>query len=76
VSEDRVQVLVRYDGRGFDAASLAPGFGLNSVAARVAQFGGTWSIDSAPAAGTTVSALLPLPQNHSSGPVDLTVRWR
>ncbi|MFH6691243.1 hypothetical protein QVL82_20745, partial [Cellulosimicrobium funkei] len=55
------------DGRGFDpdavpapAADRPGGFGLGAMRARVADLGGTLSVESAPGAGTAVAAWVPL----------------
>lgn len=49
------------DGRGFNPDSLGPpgldgGFGLRAMAARLADLGGTFSVESAPGEGTAVAA--------------------
>ena len=51
---------VRDDGVGLDATVLRPGLGLSSVDGRVREFSGTWAIEGAPSAGTTLTARLPL----------------
>ncbi|MBT2447291.1 sensor histidine kinase [Streptomyces sp. ISL-43] len=53
-------VSVRDTGRGFDPASVPLGYGLRGLRARVAEAGGSAAVDSAPAAGTTVTVTLPL----------------
>lgn len=63
--EDHVEITVRDDGQGFDrmkrsasaptAETAASGFGLKGLAERVQMLGGTHTIDSAPASGTTPS---------------------
>jgi signal transduction histidine kinase len=55
-----LRVVVSDDGCGFDPAARGDGLGLVSIAGRVAQVGGSWSIESAPGAGTTVGVALPL----------------
>jgi signal transduction histidine kinase len=52
-------VEVRDDGRGIPA-QVEPGIGLTSISERTAELGGTWSIRSAPAGGTILTARLPL----------------
>ena len=54
-----VKLTVRDDGRGFDAAALAPGLGLTSIAGRLAEAGGSWRIDGQPGEGATLTARLP-----------------
>jgi signal transduction histidine kinase len=64
--DSRLEVTIRDDGRGFDVATahrLARGgrsLGLLSLAERVELAGGRSTIESAPAAGTTVRAWFPL----------------
>jgi signal transduction histidine kinase len=53
-------ILVRDNGRGFTSTRLTPGLGLGTIAARVAQVGGSWDISSAPGRGTVLSSYLPL----------------
>ncbi len=63
---DRVTMRVHDDGRGFDPAAAAPntatgrGLGLLSMRERASLLGGSVRIESAPGAGTTVEATLPL----------------
>ncbi|HET6706658.1 sensor histidine kinase [Amycolatopsis sp.] len=52
--EGWVTVRVADDGRGFDTARSAGGYGLATMRDRLAATGGTVSIDSAPGSGTTV----------------------
>jgi signal transduction histidine kinase len=63
--DDQVILDVWDDGRGFDPAALpAPGpdggHGLPAMRARIGQLGGRLSVESAPGAGTTVTAVVPL----------------
>ncbi|MCW1921353.1 ATP-binding protein [Luteolibacter arcticus] len=48
------------DGRGFDPASVTAGNGLANLKRRLSELGGTATITSKPAAGTTVRFVLPL----------------
>ncbi len=57
-----LEVVIRDDGRGFDTDAPASGFGLTGMKERVALWGGTLNISSAPGAGTTIDATLPLSQ--------------
>lgn len=59
---DTVNVAVRDDGSGFDRSTLEPtrSLGLLDLESRAAALGGTLSIDSAPGAGTTVTARVPI----------------
>lgn len=71
-AEDRVDLVVRDDGHGFDVSAVvaasheAGSFGLQAMRERVEQFGGTFVVDSGPGRGTTVTARLPLGQEKKS----------
>lgn len=54
-----VRLEVADDGTGFDAASVARGFGLAGMRDRLSAAGGTLSVESAPGEGTRVVAWLP-----------------
>jgi PAS domain S-box-containing protein len=54
-----VEVRVSDDGRGFDPASGAPGFGLRGMRERVDLLDGRLRIESHPGRGTEVAAVLP-----------------
>lgn len=56
----RLAVTVQDDGRGCDANSIQPSFGLASISARVGSLGGNWEIVSEPEKGTTLRATLPV----------------
>ncbi|HEX7348790.1 MAG TPA: 7TM diverse intracellular signaling domain-containing protein [Rhodanobacteraceae bacterium] len=60
--DDRVRVELHDDGCGFNhgATDDACGAGLASLRARAARLGGTQSIDTAPAAGTTLRLDIPV----------------
>jgi signal transduction histidine kinase len=68
--EDVVVLDVHDDGRGFvTAAAVGTGYGLTGMRERVQALKGTWSVESLPGEGTTVSFSLPaLP---SSGGIPL-----
>ena len=58
------------NGQGFDPGGSFPGqLGLRSMRERVARYGGTVQIESAPGQGTAVCVRIPLPSATS-----LTVR--
>lgn len=68
-SEDVVRLDVVDDGRGFDPMLVASrdqgdyelgGYGLRSLAARLAEVGGTLDVESAPGEGTALSASVPV----------------
>ena len=60
VAGGNLTLSVRDDGSGVDTSSLRHGLGLSSVDGRVRELSGTWSIEGAPSAGTTLTARLPL----------------
>ena len=49
------------DGRGFDAATVARGSGLQGIADRLAALGGTLDVATAPGRGTSVNGAIPIP---------------
>ena len=66
---DRLVLLIRDNGRGFDQAdpSLSKSLGLLGMRERAAILGGHVDISSAPGKGTTVTAWIPLPSPEGSG---------
>jgi signal transduction histidine kinase len=56
---------VRDDGAGFDPRDYRPGFGLGSMADRVAALGGTVHVTSVPNRGTTVAGRVPLASSRA-----------
>ncbi|MBB5954094.1 signal transduction histidine kinase [Saccharothrix tamanrassetensis] len=60
---DAVTLDVCDDGRGFDPSAVTPGqgrgFGLASIRGRVAELGGTLSVESAPGEGTALAVTVP-----------------
>jgi len=74
VQPDRVIVEIEDDGRGFDverALETPRGLGLRHLRERVEELGGSFSLESAPGAGTRLRAVLPLagagPSSRSQG---------
>jgi signal transduction histidine kinase len=59
-SADAVSIVVRDDGAGFVPDVDHEGFGLLGIRERVELVGGTLSVRSAPGAGTTLEATLPV----------------
>lgn len=55
-----LELAVRDDGQGFDPAQEESGIGLRSMRERLQPFNGHLQIDSQPAAGTRLTASLPL----------------
>jgi len=60
--EEHVTLCIADDGQGFDPRAPQPGthLGLWSMRERVEQLGGRFEVTSAPGAGTTVRAVIPL----------------
>ncbi|GAB3803209.1 sensor histidine kinase [Micromonospora zhanjiangensis] len=56
---DTVRLVVSDDGRGFDPASGAGGFGLRGIRTRADQVGGTVTVSSRTGSGTTVTVRVP-----------------
>jgi signal transduction histidine kinase len=57
--DDEVTLEVSDDGKGFDPGLHGEGFGLLGMQERTDLVGGTLSVDSSPAGGTTVRATVP-----------------
>jgi signal transduction histidine kinase len=66
VADDRVQIRIVDDGVG--GADPARGSGIRGIRDRVESLGGVLRIDSAPGAGTSVLAELPLGNRSDGGP--------
>jgi len=71
ISDDRLSLAVRDDGRGFDArkqmlkAARGGSFGLLGLKERASLLGGAAFIDSTPGNGATVTAWLPLAEHET-----------
>ncbi len=61
---DRLNIRIEDKGRGFDSTKLVPGrsTGLDGMRERAALLGGSFTVDTAPGAGTTITAVLPISQ--------------
>jgi len=57
---EHLEVTIRDDGCGFDPQHVRHGLGMETMAARAVHVGGQLQVESAPGAGTTVRARLPL----------------
>ena len=57
--QDRLQLLIRDDGRGFDTRRER-GMGLLGIEERVNHLGGSVTVDSTPGSGTSIEVVLPL----------------
>ena len=63
--DDRIEITVQDDGVGFETlesvhSSSDAGFGLMSIRERLGHLGGTFSVESSPGKGTTVTLTAPL----------------
>ena len=72
---DRLVLLIRDNGRGFDQAdpSVSKSLGLLGMRERAAILGGRVNISSAPGKGTTVTAWIPLPSPGESGSTGVAI---
>jgi len=59
IVDDAAVLEVRDDGRGFDPADPAPGYGLAAMRSRASQLGGAVAVISRPGAGTTLRVEVP-----------------
>jgi signal transduction histidine kinase len=59
--DGHVELAVRDTGTGFDPAAPHSGSGLTNIRDRVAELGGTVSIDSAPGRGAALTVRVPMP---------------
>jgi signal transduction histidine kinase len=59
-SDDRLMLEIDDDGQGFDPQTNRRGDGLTNLEARVRALGGTFSVESTPGKGTTITAALSL----------------
>lgn len=65
-ADDGIHVRIADDGRGFSTDEAKKTFGLLGMRERLAMHGGTLEIDSAPGAGTRISAWLPIADETGS----------
>lgn len=56
----RMEFSVSDDGHGFDPDNVELGAGLSGIGDRIDTVGGTWHLESAPGAGTTITGSVPL----------------
>jgi PAS domain S-box-containing protein len=72
---NRLVLLIRDNGRGFDQAkpSLSKSLGLLGMRERAAILGGQVNISSAPGKGTTVTAWIPFPSPDETGTIPAAV---
>jgi len=62
--EEAIEIVVRDDGKGFNADSIGKGMGLSNMQRRASILNGFTSYESAEGKGTTV--LITIPQNNLS----------
>ncbi|MBI5604222.1 MAG: PAS domain S-box protein [Deltaproteobacteria bacterium] len=58
--EDRIQLIIQDNGRGFDPKEVIKGFGLSTMKERAELSGGVFAIDSRPGKETVIRASWPL----------------
>ena len=73
VADGRLRCTVQDNGAGFEAGRATrggsnTGLGMIGMRERVANLGGTLTLDSSPGYGTTIAAVLPLEGRATSGP--------
>lgn len=61
-----LRLSIEDNGTGFDPAAASPGFGLRSMAARLAEIGG-WLDVASSGAGTLLTAVVPVPAGDAPG---------
>ncbi|CAM3252059.1 Sensor histidine kinase LiaS [Arthrobacter ulcerisalmonis] len=61
-----LRLSIEDNGTGFDPAAASPGFGLRSMAARLAEIGG-WLDVASTGAGTRLTAVVPVPAGDAPG---------
>ncbi|MCB0175541.1 MAG: GAF domain-containing sensor histidine kinase [Anaerolineae bacterium] len=67
VEDQHLYLSVVDDGCGFAPKEMAhAGLGLLGMQERITMFSGTFTVESAPGAGTTINAVIPVPANHAS----------
>jgi signal transduction histidine kinase len=69
-ADGHVDLRVRDEGRGYDPSEHTGGFGLLGMRERVVLLGGRLTVDSAPRAGTTVMARLPVRRRPAASGAD------
>lgn len=63
---DELNLIVADNGKGFDPAAVKNGLGQRTVRERVAPFGGTVRVESAPGNGTTATVVIPDPKRREA----------
>ncbi len=65
VLDDRLQISITDNGRGFEASGLSTGRGLSNLRNRMELLHGQCELQSSPGAGATITLQLPLPASPS-----------
>jgi signal transduction histidine kinase len=65
---DEIRITIRDTGVGFDPAGDERGHGLDNLAARFQEIGGTCKISSSPGSGTTIVLSCTVNQPHQAKP--------
>ena len=69
-ADGHIDIRVRDEGRGYDPSEHTGGFGLLGMRERVELLGGRLTVDTAPEAGTTVLARLPVRRRPAANGAD------
>jgi signal transduction histidine kinase len=64
--EEKVQLQIRDNGKGFDTTGRPSGYGLGNMAQRARELGGELDIESSPGHGTCLTLKLPVAKNAST----------
>jgi two-component system sensor histidine kinase DegS len=64
-NEEKVQLQIRDDGKGFDTSDGPSEYGLGNMAQRARELGGELNIESSPGHGTCLTLTLPVPKDAS-----------
>lgn len=77
VSENQglLRIVMRDDGKGFDATAVEPGHGTGSMRRRAAAIGGRLDVDSRPGDGTRVALEVDITDSRDGTSRDLGLRW-
>jgi signal transduction histidine kinase len=64
-NEEKVQLQIRDDGKGFNTTNGPSGYGLGNMAQRARELGGELNIESSPGHGTCLTLTLPVAKDAS-----------
>jgi signal transduction histidine kinase len=65
--DDRLEIVIADNGRGFDRNAMRSGNGLTNIRERLEALGGQSHIESEPGKGTTVKCIVPLSRGSEPG---------